>query len=873
MSSPRPRFRSPAATAGASRASPTLPTNPATCISSWIASSRCRRAKGALHGKIDPKHIGVAGHSLGAITTLGYAERSCCRDPRVDAAISISGTPLIAGTDFGGDGLPLLLIHGDHDPTVPYAGSSSSYVRAQPPKYFLTVLGGLHSNFLGSTPAAPRRGAYDARLLERLPEARRPRARATSDRHRRRRHDHAGGSLGPVRIACGAAFLNQRGCVGRGGGSVRSLREQPRARPGRRRRRARARAWRPPTSAPRGAGGGRGQVARLRARRGHAHPRVGGRRPRARRRRASRPTTSTRSSGARAGRRSPRARASRSSPPRSACAPTSGGALLAGSRARGHGGARSPAPTRSPRARRASRSWSCPTRCGPGSAPASRRAAARARPRSCSRADGGAARARRARHPHAARSSTATAATARSTTATSTTRACSARRSSSRSSREVAEQLAAFDVARVVAPRPRRPARRGASPSSVGAGAPRVGRRVRRARRHRRGRARCSARSARSTPPGTVAIVGTGGGRTTGVARRRRRAGAGRRRASRDALERRAARDATPRCCAPAASSSPAARRSRWACRPRARCSCAAPTRCSACSAAAASTAARSARRRRSIRTASTAAARSSSRSRSRAAGTVHTFVVNQTMPAPFVAPLPIAVLDMDDGARLMLQVVGDGTDVEIGGRVELVLRKYAHERGVPVYGFKARPVRAPGGGGVMAWNRVAVVGAGLIKMGELFEQSYEQMAAGAFDAAVASVDKGFEPQPGRGRVRRDAAGHAVGPGRHRRQHHPDRDRARRHPVHPHRERVPVGLRRVPRRRDGGRERRARRRARDRRREDARQVDRGGPARRAPRPATRSSPAARPRRCCSRRSRRATCTSSARRARCSRRSR
>src|SRR5438309_7456909 len=45
-----------------------------------------------------------------------------------------------------------------------------------------------------------------------------------------------------------------------------------------------------------------------------------------------------------------------------------------------------------------------------------------------------------------------------------------------------------------------------------------------------------------------------------------------------------------------------------------------------------------------------------------------------------------------------------------------------------------------------MAWNRVAVVGAGLIKMGELFDQSYEQMAAGAFGAAVASVDKGFDP-------------------------------------------------------------------------------------------------------------------------------
>jgi hydroxymethylglutaryl-CoA synthase len=71
--------------------------------------------------------------------------------------------------------------------------------------------------------------------------------------------------------------------------------------------------------------------------------------------------------------------------------------------------------------------------------------------------------------------------------------------------------------------------------------------------------------------------------------------------------------------------------------------------------------------------------------------GTVHTFVVNQTMPAPFVAPLPIAVLDMDDGSRLMLQAIGDGTDIEIGRNVELILRKYAHERGVPVYGFKAR--------------------------------------------------------------------------------------------------------------------------------------------------------------------------------------
>jgi hypothetical protein len=38
-----------------------------------------------------------------------------------------------------------------------------------------------------------------------------------------------------------------------------------------------------------------------------------------------------------------------------------------------------------------------------------------------------------------------------------------------------------------------------------------------------------------------------------------------------------------------------------------------------------------------------------------------------------------------------MLQVVGDGKALDVGSEVELVLRKYADERGVPVYGYKAR--------------------------------------------------------------------------------------------------------------------------------------------------------------------------------------
>jgi hydroxymethylglutaryl-CoA synthase len=74
--------------------------------------------------------------------------------------------------------------------------------------------------------------------------------------------------------------------------------------------------------------------------------------------------------------------------------------------------------------------------------------------------------------------------------------------------------------------------------------------------------------------------------------------------------------------------------------------------------------------------------------------GVVHTYVINHTMPAPFVAPLPIAVIDLEDGARIMLQCIGNGTGLEIGSTVELKLRRYAYERGVPVYGYKAHLIQ-----------------------------------------------------------------------------------------------------------------------------------------------------------------------------------
>jgi hydroxymethylglutaryl-CoA synthase len=72
--------------------------------------------------------------------------------------------------------------------------------------------------------------------------------------------------------------------------------------------------------------------------------------------------------------------------------------------------------------------------------------------------------------------------------------------------------------------------------------------------------------------------------------------------------------------------------------------------------------------------------------------GTVQTFVINHTMPAPFVAPLPLVCVDLVDGSRVMFQGVGDGEGIEIGAPVRLVLRRYTVERGVPVYGWKVAP-------------------------------------------------------------------------------------------------------------------------------------------------------------------------------------
>jgi dienelactone hydrolase len=104
------------------------------------------RAQGPLRGAIDPGRIAVAGHSMGASTTLGVFLNTCCRDERVAAAVVLSGNeiPMPNGRFAAPDPTPVLFVHGDADDVVPYAAGRRAFADAVAPKYFVTLPGADH---------------------------------------------------------------------------------------------------------------------------------------------------------------------------------------------------------------------------------------------------------------------------------------------------------------------------------------------------------------------------------------------------------------------------------------------------------------------------------------------------------------------------------------------------------------------------------------------------------------------------------------------------------------------------------------------------------------------------------------------------------
>jgi dienelactone hydrolase len=97
-----------------------------------------------LHGLIDPGRIAAAGMSLGGMTVYGLISNTCCRDPRIHAAILMAAVRRdFPGGAYVRQDMPVMLVQGDRDPG--YHNSLSAYPKLAPPKWFITLRGAQHS--------------------------------------------------------------------------------------------------------------------------------------------------------------------------------------------------------------------------------------------------------------------------------------------------------------------------------------------------------------------------------------------------------------------------------------------------------------------------------------------------------------------------------------------------------------------------------------------------------------------------------------------------------------------------------------------------------------------------------------------------------
>jgi predicted dienelactone hydrolase len=148
-----------------------------------------------LRAHVDPAEVAVAGHSIGAQTVLGHVYNSCCGDPRVRAAVAISGSELPYGGDWSAPpATPLLLVHGQDDHVVGFASSQHVFDTFPGPRAFLVYPGATHASQFQKQPGVLLDAAVVAFLDRWL------------------RHDPAPWQALPPKVrASGVATLTERG--------------------------------------------------------------------------------------------------------------------------------------------------------------------------------------------------------------------------------------------------------------------------------------------------------------------------------------------------------------------------------------------------------------------------------------------------------------------------------------------------------------------------------------------------------------------------------------------------------------------------------------------------------------------------------------
>ena len=108
------------------------------------------------YGLIDEDAVGMAGHSLGGLTTLGliggHADRSM-HDDRVKAAILLSSPVHPFEDNIPQIDIPVMIMHGDQDAAAihPEVQRGVAYANAGPPKFYLVIKRCTHFTF-GNAP-------------------------------------------------------------------------------------------------------------------------------------------------------------------------------------------------------------------------------------------------------------------------------------------------------------------------------------------------------------------------------------------------------------------------------------------------------------------------------------------------------------------------------------------------------------------------------------------------------------------------------------------------------------------------------------------------------------------------------------------------
>ena len=107
-------------------------------ISSLLTASRSSTS--ALHGLVDPSRIAVAGQSDGGETAFAAAYDAPYRDPRIRAAVILSGAQLPGvAFRFPRPSVPLLAVQGTADTTNPPSFTYAFYAAAPSPKFLLRL--------------------------------------------------------------------------------------------------------------------------------------------------------------------------------------------------------------------------------------------------------------------------------------------------------------------------------------------------------------------------------------------------------------------------------------------------------------------------------------------------------------------------------------------------------------------------------------------------------------------------------------------------------------------------------------------------------------------------------------------------------------